>query len=541
MDKGQGAIVLNQMTPMEQAQWAIEELIRYALSKRLMGKLDCPYVRNVLLDMFQLAEPWTGYEATYKTSTEAANTPHQLLGLLLDYGQVIGLISDHSTTQRDLLDARIMGVLMSRPSETEAAFRRTERESGIAQATNEFYRLCVDSNYIRMDRVQNNDYWLYESKYGVFEMTINVSKPEKSPQEIAEARQAAVSHYPSCLLCVDNVGYGGRANHPARQNLRVIPLTLHGEAWHFQYSPYVYYNEHSIVLRHDHVPMKLTKATFHRLLDFTEQFPHYFIGTNADLPIVGGSILSHDHFQAGRHTFPIERAIAERTFVYPQDEEIQVSIVRWPMSVLRISGHERERLIEVAYTIFTAWQVYTDPEVGIIAFTEEGNSRIPHNTVTPIVRRRGTAYEVDLVLRNNRTSSEYPEGIFHPHHEMHHIKQENVGLIEVMGLAILPARLQQSSKLIATLLTGEQSWEQYKANMQAHDPLAVHRVWIDSLIARYGSDNSLQHAEHLIKQEIGHTFVEILGQAGVFKRNAEGQAAFERFINYLGLTDSSIN
>ncbi|MDK8181108.1 UDP-glucose--hexose-1-phosphate uridylyltransferase [Paenibacillus sp. UMB4589-SE434] len=527
-------IEANRLTQTEQAQWGIEELIRYALSKRLIGEMDCPYVRNILLDMFQLAEPWAGYEATYSSDVEAADTPHYILNLLLDYGQVIGLIPDHTTTQRDLLDARIMGVLMPRPSETVAAFRRTEQENGIMQATREFYQLSVDSNYIRMDRVQHNDHWLYESKYGIIEMTINVSKPEKSPQEIAEARQTAASHYPQCLLCVDNVGYAGRANHPARQNLRVIPLTLHEEAWHFQYSPYVYYNEHSIVLRHDHVPMKLTKSTFHRLLEFTEQFPHYFIGTNADLPIVGGSILSHDHFQAGQHTFPIERATADRTFVYPQDEDIQVSIVRWPMSVLRVSGQDRERLIEVVYAIFKAWQVYTDPEVGIIAFSDEGDSRIPHNTVTPIVRRRGTAYEVDMVLRNNRTSSEHPEGIFHPHREMHHIKQENVGLIEVMGLAILPARLQQSSMLIATFLTGQQSWEQHKANMQAHDPLAVHRAWIESLIERYGIDNSLENAQRLIKQEIGHTFVEILGQAGVFKRNAEGQAAFERFINHLG-------
>lgn len=525
------------MSIVEEVQYSIEQLIRYARAKGMIGAEDCPYVRNILLDMFRLEEPAECYDSEYEdiVESDAAEGLQAILSVLLDYGYTIGLIPDPSNTYRDLLDARIMGVLMPRPSETTARFKQDTIEHGIEYATKQFYELSINSNYIRMDRVRQNDEWEYDSEYGTIQMTINVSKPEKTPEEIALARQAPSSSYPQCLLCADNVGYAGRVNHPARQNLRVIPLQLNQENWCFQYSPYVYYNEHSIVFRKEHVPMKLTEDSFKRLLEFTEQFPHYFIGSNADLPIVGGSILSHDHFQAGRHTFPIEQAKADLTFTYPGYEGVQVSIVNWPMSVLRLTGENRDVLLKAVNTVFETWKQYSDPEVDVYAFTEDGAERIPHNTVTPIVRRRGTAYEVDVVLRNNRTNEQHPEGIFHPHREMHHIKKENIGLIEVMGLAILPPRLQQSIAGIRTLLTGEMSWSSYKQAMTDQDPLALHREWIDQLIEKYGCNHDAGEAEHLIKLEMGRVFVEILGHAGVYKRNSEGREGFKRFAAHLGL------
>lgn len=525
------------MSIVEEVQSSIEQLIRYARAKGMIGAEDCPYVRNILLDMFRLEEPAERYDTVYEevAESDAAEGPQAILSVLLDYGYTIGLIPDPSHTYRDLLDARIMGVLMPRPSETTAHFKQDTIEHGIEYATKQFYELSINSNYIRMDRVRQNDEWEYESEYGTIQMTINVSKPEKTPEEIALARQAPSSSYPQCLLCADNVGYAGRVNHPARQNLRIIPLQLNQENWYFQYSPYVYYNEHSIVFRKEHVPMKLTEDSFKRLLAFTEQFPHYFIGSNADLPIVGGSILSHDHFQAGRHTFPIEQAKADLTFTYPDYEGVQVSIVNWPMSVLRLTGENRDVLLKAVNTVFETWKQYSDPEVDVYAFTENGTERTPHNTVTPIVRRRGTAYEVDVVLRNNRTNEQHPEGIFHPHREMHHIKKENIGLIEVMGLAILPPRLQQSIAGIRALLTGEVSWSSYKQALTDQDPLAIHREWIDQLIEKYGCNHDAEEAEHLIKLEMGRMFVEILGHAGVYKRNPEGQEGFKRFAAHLGL------
>ncbi|MGZ9584821.1 UDP-glucose--hexose-1-phosphate uridylyltransferase [Paenibacillus marinisediminis] len=513
----------------------IEQLIQYARAKGMIGALDCPDVRNKLLNLFRLPEPYDGYCTEYGAEQEAVRGLQDMLALLLDYGYAIGLIPDNSTTQRDLLDASIMGMLMPRPSEAANQFWQTARTEGIVQATRHFYNLSIDSNYIRMDRVRKNVEWEHESEYGPIQMTINVSKPEKSPQEIALARQQPSSSYPQCLLCADNVGFAGHANHPARQNLRIIPLTLNEEAWYFQYSPYVYYNEHSIVFKSEHVPMKLTEASFKRLLEFTEQFPHYFIGSNADLPIVGGSILSHDHFQAGCHTFPIEQACADHSFTYPQFAGVRVSIVRWPMSVLRLAGEDRDTLLQAVNTVFEAWKQYSDPSVGIYAYSGDGEQRTPHNTVTPIVRRRGTAYEVDVVLRNNRTSEQHPEGIYHPHREMHHIKRENIGLIEVMGLAILPPRLLQSIAGISALLTGAESWEQRKAQMNEHDELTIHRDWIDMLVERYGCGSSAVEAERIVKTELGRAFVEILGHAGVYKRDEEGQRAFIRFTEQLGL------
>nr|WP_229106423.1 UDP-glucose--hexose-1-phosphate uridylyltransferase [Paenibacillus sp. 1001270B_150601_E10] len=525
------------MSLTEQVQRSIEELLQYGVNKRLMEPSDCPYVRNALLDLYHLQEPHPQYQTEYSRQESLGDEEElqSILRTLLDYGHVIGLTKHNTVTERDLLDARITGLLLPRPSETIAAFKHTVSAVGIEQATTQFYNLCIDSNYIRMDRVRKNSYWRYESEYGSIEMTINMSKPEKSPKEILEAKKAATSHYPKCLLCADNVGYEGHVNHPARQNLRQIPIELEGESWYFQYSPYVYYNEHSIVLHHEHVPMKLTKRTFERLLAFTEQFPHYFIGSNADLPIVGGSILSHDHFQAGRHTFAIENARVEREFCWQAYPDIRVSIVRWPMSVLRLTGSDHKQLAEAVHVIYECWQQYSDPAVHIHAFTDNDGEKVPHNTVTPIVRRRGSEYEADIVLRNNVTSEEHPEGIYHPHREMHHLKKENIGLIEVMGLAILPARLQASVAAIVPLLTGSVQWESMRNTMTEEDPLHVHRAWIDELLTRFGTAMTELEAETAIKQDMGRLFVEILGQAGVYKQDDAGRQAFYRFAAHLGL------
>lgn len=507
------------------AAWQIERLVRYALHKEMVGTSDLPYVRNQLLDLFHIAEPCAGYGND--AWNDVPDEPQSMLEDLLDYAYGIGMIPDNTGTRRYLLDAKIMGLLMPRPSETNARFERLRAEKGIERATDDFYELSKNCNYIRMNRVRKNEYWLHHSKFGAMEMTINLSKPEKSPQEIAQAGQASISDYPQCLLCVDNVGYAGRLNHPARQNLRVIPLQLNEETWFFQYSPYVYYNEHSIIFRKEHVPMTLTRSTFSRLLAFTEQFPHYFIGSNADLPIVGGSILSHDHFQAGRHTFPIERAPMDTEFTHSAYPGVTGGIVQWPMSVLRLRSDIKDMLLQCADEVYEQWKRYSDPSVEVLASTSGADGEIRHNTVTPIVRRHGALYEMDLVLRNNRTSEQHPEGIFHPHRHLHHIKKENIGLIEVMGLAILPGRLQQETGRIASLLTGRDDWQMLR--LDEKDALYPHAAWIDAMLERAGTTNSPAEAMDIIRSEIGTKFVEILGTAGVFKRDSQGQEAFRRF------------
>ncbi|UUZ82323.1 UDP-glucose--hexose-1-phosphate uridylyltransferase [Paenibacillus sp. P26] len=378
---------------------------------------------------------------------------------LLDYAAETGLLEENTTTLRDLLEARIMGMLMPRESELVRRFWTTAKTEGAERATDDFYRLCIDSNYIPMARIRKNLYWLAPTEYGELEITVNLSKPEKDPKEIAMLRSAPQSHYPKCLLCIENVGYAGRLNHPARQNLRVIPLELSGDPWFFQYSPYVYYNEHSIIFDREHRPMTISKDSFGRSLDFIDQFPHYFIGSNADLPIVGGSILNHDHFQGGRHVFPMEKAPVEESFSHPDYPGLKLGIVKWPMSVIRISSHSRTQLLKVAGDILDVWKQHSDPENEIYAFTERDGVRTPHHTITPIARNNATGeYEMDLVLRDNRTSDEFPDGIFHPHPELHHIKKENIGLIEVMGLAILPGRLKGELEQIARRLPARTRW-----------------------------------------------------------------------------------
>ncbi|AZN40023.1 UDP-glucose--hexose-1-phosphate uridylyltransferase [Paenibacillus albus] len=511
----------------------IERLVQFAAQRGMLAsQLDEYGARNALLDLFRLSEAYGG-----PVPEERLESAGSLLEPLLDYGASIGLIPDHTLTYRDLLDARIMGLLMPRPSEAAAQFKRTAQQEGIKKATDDLYRLSIDSNYIRMDRIAKNQYWQHDTGYGKLEITINLSKPEKDPKEIALLKTMAPSHYPKCLLCPDNVGYAGRADHPARQNLRVVPLELQGDAWYFQYSPYVYYNEHSIVFHSKHVPMRITRDTFARLLDFVDEFPHYFIGSNADLPVVGGSILNHDHFQAGRHVFPMEIAPIEQSFVDPSVPGLTFSTVAWPMSVIRLNGNDKAAVLRAAGNILDAWREYSDADVNIHAFTEKDGERIPHNTITPIARLRDNGqYELDLVLRNNRTSDEYPDGIFHPHAHLHHIKKENIGLIEVMGLAVLPGRLKSELEQIASLLTGDTAYDSTAIRGGA---LGKHADWIDAMIADHGTSLKQEQAEALLTSEVGGKFLEVLGDAGVYKRTAQGQEAFCRFMKSIGLASQS--
>lgn len=496
----------------------IERLLQFAKQRKLIDGLDVYSSRNALLDLFRLEEPYAG-----DVPEESLESAVEILELLLDYAADQGLIAENTLTHRDLLDARIMGLLMPRPSEVVHSFWMTAQREGIEQATSDFYQQSIDSNYIRMDRIRKNGYWLAPTEYGDLEITVNLSKPEKDPKEIALLKTLPQSHYPKCLLCVDNVGYAGRLNHPARQNHRVIPLTLDGEPWMFQYSPYVYYNEHSIIFHKEHIPMKMSSLTFDRLLDFVDQFPHYFIGSNADLPIVGGSILNHDHFQGGRHSFPMEKAPVDAVFSHADYAGVKIAIVQWPMSVIRLSSHEKHSLLKLASVILDEWRGYSDPEADIYAFSGD----TPHNTITPIARSNAKGeYEIDLVLRNNRTSDEHPDGIFHPHRELHHIKKENIGLIEVMGLAVLPGRLQEELRAIADVLSGQRP--QLEQGLQHHAP------WLDELVSKYGRSLDVDAALEAVKAEVGEKFLAVLKDAGVYKRDERGQAAFARFLRHLG-------
>ncbi|MGQ3479350.1 UDP-glucose--hexose-1-phosphate uridylyltransferase [Paenibacillus sp. TY11] len=537
-DKGQGREHSRHLardigeTVQQSALYAVEQLVAFVQKRGLIGPQDTDYSRNLLLEQFGFSEPYSGGEAGGIIAPEALQP---VLNVLIDYGFATGLIPENTDTYRDLLDSKIMGLLMARPSEVIRDFHQTEAERGIEAATDAFYQLSIDSNYIRMDRVASNVYWNQPTSYGEMEITINLSKPEKSPNEIAMAKLLPPPVYPKCQLCRENVGYAGRVNHPSRQNLRIIPVELNGEPWFFQYSPYVYYNEHCIVFHHDHVPMKLTKDTLRRLLAFTKAFPHYFIGSNADLPIVGGSILTHDHFQGGRHTFPIEKAGVDGVYRNEAFPQVTAGIVNWPMSVIRFTSTDAEALLEAGNAALEAWKAYSDPVADVLSHTEQEGETIPHNTVTPIVRRDSEGrYQMDLVLRNNRTSEEYPEGIFHPHREMHHIKKENIGLIEVMGLAILPGRLKDELDGIADILCGDD--ELTVAMQQEEHPLFKHADWIYHLKTQFGRLSDKESAVRTVQNEVGLKFSEILEHAGVYKRNPSGQQAFGRFMKQLGYT-----
>lgn len=506
----------------------IERLLQFGLSHELIEQEDVRVVRNGLLDLFRLAEP-----ASVDEKLDIPDSPVPILDRMLDYAAEHGLMEDHTTTQRDLLDARIMGLFMPRQSELTRTFWSTYKEQSPEAATKAYYAMSQASNYIRMDRIARNLYWRTATPYGELEITVNLSKPEKDPKEIAAERSAPKSHYPKCLLCPENAGYAGRVNHPARQNHRTVPLTLEGNPWYMQYSPYVYYNEHCIVFSEAHTPMSINDRSFVKLLEFVAQFPHYFVGSNADLPIVGGSILSHDHFQGGRHTFPMELATMERSYSHPDAPGVKVGIVKWPMSVIRLAGADRSVLISMASAILRDWRTYSDPEADILAHSEVQGERTPHNTITPIARmNKEGLYELDLVLRNNRTSEEHPDGIFHPHQELHHIKKENIGLIEVMGLAVLPGRLQEELSELQASLTGaaQASFDEWDAS----HPLFKHKPWIEGLVREHGQAMSEPAARDLLEREVGHIFLEVLTHAGVYKQDERGLAAFDRFLSSAG-------
>ncbi len=443
----------------------------------------------------------------------------EILDSLLNEAVSRGLIPD-SITYRDLFDTKLMNCLMPRPADVRRTFAEKYAVSP-QTATDWFYKFSGDSNYIRRDRIVKDMKWQVESPYGNIDITINLSKPEKDPLAIAAAKTAKASAYPKCQLCLENEGYAGRVDHPARENHRVIPLTLDGAEWYFQYSPYVYYNEHCIVFNKIHTPMKIDRGTFVRLFDFIKQFPHYTLGSNADLPIVGGSILSHDHFQGGRYTFAMAKAGIEIPVTVPGFEDVEAGILNWPISVIRLRSEDSGRLIEEASHILDAWRSYTDEAAMIYAFTDGE----PHNTITPIARKNGAVYELDLALRNNLTTPEHPLGLYHPHAELHHIKKENIGLIEVMGLAILPARLKDEMEGLKTaILTG--------ADIRADEALAKHADWVDEFLPAY-SDITEENIDAVLKDEIGKVFVRVLEDAGVFKCTPEGREAFLRFIAVL--------
>ena len=493
----------------------IKKLVEYGLITGLIGEEDKIYTTNRLLELFQLEELDDGWDVSM--SVEELPT---VLGEMMDYAYEQGIMTENSIVYRDLFDTKIMSQLVPRPSEVIRTFQE-KYERDPKEATDYFYKLSQDTDYIRRYRIKKDQKWISSTKYGDLDITINLSKPEKDPKAIAAAKNAKQSGYPKCLLCRENEGYAGRVNHPARQNHRIIPVTINGSDWGFQYSPYVYYNEHCIVFNSKHVPMKIEHDTFCKLFDFVKQFPHYFVGSNADLPIVGGSILSHDHFQGGHYEFAMAKAPVERQFKVAGFEDVETGVVNWPMSVIRISHEDPDRLVAFADVILEKWRGYTDEDAFIYAETDGE----PHNTITPIARKRGDKFELDLVLRNNITTEEHPLGVYHPHAKLHHIKKENIGLIEVMGLAVLPARLKEEMEHLAeAILAGD--------DIRKDEELAKHADWVEEFLPRY-QEVSRDNMAEILHKEIGNVFMEVLEDAGVYKRDEEGQAAFDRFLSSL--------
>lgn len=492
----------------------ISRLLHFAKQKGLIAAEDEVYAANRLLDVLHVEE----YVPEEVEETLETATP--ILENMLDDAAEKGLI-EGTADERDLFDTRIMDCVMPRPSEVVRHFR-SRYEHSPQEATDYYYALSIASNYIRKARIDKNVAWKTATEYGDLDVTINLSKPEKDPRDIAKAKLAKASGYPKCLLCRENEGYAGRVNHPARETHRLIPLDLAGRPYFLQYSPYTYYNEHCIVLSNDHVPMKIARETFENLAAFLEIFPHYFAGSNADLPIVGGSILSHDHYQGGRYTFAMERAEVEREYRFENYPNVRAGRVKWPMSTLRLTSPDKGALIDLATKILAAWRAYSDASVEILAETDA-----PHNTITPIARRRGTDFEFDLVFRNNRTTAEHPLGLFHPHAEVHHIKKENIGLIEVLGLAILPARLKDEMEQVrAHLLKGT-------ADISGITAIEKHADWYRKVRAAHPAVTEAD-VDEVLRNEIGAVFLQVLTHAGVFQRDAAGMAAFDRWIGSVG-------
>mgnify|MGYP002578110073 CR=1 FL=1 len=490
---------------------AINGLIRHAIEADLITNDDIFVVRNQLMDILKLTD-WNDKEPL-------TGNIEELLEPLIDYAVKTGIIEDTSV-QRDLFDTRVMGVFTPMPREVNAAFQRKYSASPSA-ATEWYYAFSKSLNYVRAERIAKDLKWTYESEYGTLDITINRSKPEKDPKAIAAAKLIKSSSYPKCLLCPENEGYAGRANHPARENHRIIPITINDSPWGMQYSPYVYYNEHCIVFNFQHTPMKIERNTFIKLFDFVKLFPHYFLGSNADLPIVGGSILSHDHFQGGHYTFAMAKAEIEKHVTIPGYEDVEAGIVKWPLSVLRIRHKDEKRLIDLATHVLEVWRGYTDEAAFIFAETDGE----PHNTITPIARKKGDMYELDLTLRNNITTEENPLGVYHPHAQYHHIKKENIGLIEVMGLAVLPARLKEELELLEEyILDGK--------DVASNEKIEKHAQWVKEFLPKYDHLDK-DNIEEVLHKEVGNVFVHVLEDAGVYKCTEEGRAAFMRFIENL--------
>lgn len=489
----------------------INRLLNFAKQKNLIEETDVYYSANRLIDLLHVSE------FIPEEINETLETATPILENILDYA-VAEKIIDDTVNERDLFDTRIMDCVMPRPSEVIRKFKEDYGKSPELATTN-YYNFSIASNYIRKDRIDKNIIWKSETEYGKLDLSINLSKPEKDPRDIAKAKTVKATGYPKCLLCRENEGFAGHAGHPARETHRIIPLKFRGHEWFLQYSPYTYYNEHCIVLNSEHIPMKVSRDTFENICDFIAKFPHYFVGSNADLPIVGGSILSHDHYQGGHYTFPMAEAEIEKEYTFEKFPEVEAGRVKWPMSTLRIKSQNRNSLIDLAEKILNEWRKYSDESVGIFAETDS-----PHNTITPIGRRRGESYELDLVFRNNRTSEEHPLGIFHPHAEVHHIKKENIGLIEVMGLAVLPARLKDEMAHVKENLLNKVE------DISNIEDISKHADWYKKIREKYSDINS-ENVDEIIRQEIGIVFSEVLTHAGVFKRDEKGLAAFDKFIS----------
>ena len=492
---------------------SIKKLVQYGISTGLTPESERIYTTNLLLDLMKEDD----YEDVVCDLDDIVL--EDVLKDLLDEAVKRGIIED-SITYRDLFDTKLMNCLVPRPVQVQEKFWK-EYEKSPEDATAYYYKLSQDTNYIRRDRIARDRKWTVDTQYGTLDITINLSKPEKDPKAIAAAGAAKSSSYPKCQLCMENEGYAGRVNHPARENHRIIPITIQGKKWGFQYSPYVYYNEHCIVFNGEHIPMKIDRNAFAKLFDFIKLFPHYFLGSNADLPIVGGSILSHDHFQGGHYTFAMAKAPIIENFTVAGYEDVEAGIVKWPLSVIRLRGKDTERIIDLADHILGKWRAYTDEGAFIYAETDG----TPHNTITPIARMKDGLYELDLTLRNNITTEEHPLGVYHPHANLHHIKKENIGLIEVMGLAVLPARLKGEMELLKEYILE-------RKDIRSNDQIAKHADWVEEFLPAYADVNE-DNIMHILEQEVGKVFCQVLEDAGVYKCTDEGLAAFDRFIRTL--------
>ena len=499
----------------------VKLLLAYGLKNDLIGKYDEIISRNEIISLLKL-EDW---EDTDISSRTIPQYPNEILENICNWAVEKGIIED-SIVVKDLFDTEIMGKITPSATHVIDKFIKISSLGGIEKATDNYYEFAQKTNYIRTDRIAKNMYWYSNTEYGDMEITVNLSKPEKDPRDIAKERLLPPSSYPKCLLCYENVGYAGRLNHPARQNHRVLPFFLEGEQWFLQYSPYVYYNEHAIIFSGEHRPMKINKDAFNRITAFVEQVPHYFVGSNADLPIVGGSILSHDHYQGGHHEFPMAKSPVEKSIIFKGFKDVEAGIVKWPMSVIRIKSPNRKKLVDLAVKILDNWRGYSDESLGIYAFSGD----TPHNTVTPIGRRRGKDFELDLVLRNNRTSDEHPLGIFHPHEDVHNIKKENIGLIEVMGLAVLPGRLKEELEILGKYMTEPD----FETKIKNDPKVEKHLNWAVNIQKKH-FEITPKNVESILKDEVGITFSRVLEDAGVYKRTPEGQKGLLRFVEYINM------